>query len=657
MDRNGTPFFTLFEAKHKTFVPLSQIPRPLQQALIASEDKDFYAHNGFSVKSILRSIRSNIEERRLAYGGSTITQQLVKNALLTPQKNFLRKYQEAVLAYEIERRYSKEEILEMYLNSVYFGEGAFGAEEGAQVYFGKSSRELNLAESSFLIALLPAPSRLSPLNGDTEPAKLRQNLVLDRMANQGYITEEEKDRAVNEELEFSGRLDDFNSKGLHFALMVGDELKTKYSEETISRSGFRVRTTIDLTWQTYAEETVSSQVKKLAVNNVSNGAAVVLDPRTGEIKALVGSKDWHDGKFGRVNVPVMPRQPGSSFKPIIYSAALEKGLITPATILKDSPITYSNKETGFIAYRPQNYDRKFRGDVTARRALSNSLNVPAVEVMSKVGVIEGLNMAHRLGITTLEDPGRFGLSLVLGAGEVKLVDLTTVYGVFANQGVKNDPVSILEITDKQNQIVYSYQPDPQPVLSPGVAFLISSMLSDSGARREVFGNALDNSRGAAVKTGTTENYKDAWTMGYTPSLVVGVWVGNNDGAVMDNIAGSLGAAPIFKSLIEKFSEGTPIQKFTPPDEVLQLNCKASAKDNGYQEFFLKSTAHPGFCSRLSTATPTPTPTKALIPTSTIIPTLTPTPTPARTPTPTKAPTPAPSPTSTKTPTPTPTPRP
>ena len=445
---------------------------------------------------------------------------------------------------------------------------------------------------------------------------MRQELVLQKMADQGFISPAEKSEAVNTKLTFKSPRENFNTKAMHFALMVGTKLKEKFGEETISRSGFRVRTTIDLEWQEFAEKAVSTQVKKLAVNNVSNGAAVVLDPKTGEIKAWVGSKDWHDNDFGKVNLPLMPRQPGSAFKPIVYSAALERGLITPATVLKDSPTTYNNRGPGAIPYSPVNYDRKFRGGVTVRRALSNSLNVPSVEVMSKVGVPASLEMAHRLGITTLDDPSRFGLSLVLGAGEVKMIDLVGAYAVFANNGVKNEPTGILEIQDKQNQIIYSFEPNPQPVLNPGVAFIISSILSDTTSRQEIFGNTLDNPLGAAVKTGTTENYRDAWTVGFTPTLVVGAWVGNNDGALMDNIAGSLGAAPIWKNLLEKFSEGTPVKKFAPPSEVDTLTCRIT-NTSSYQEYFLKKMTPPGFCLPDSTTTlkvPTATPSASPSPT-------------------------------------------
>lgn len=591
-DRTGQPFFSFDHHKYNTFAPLSQISLTMQQTVIAAEDKDFYRHPGFSVTAIARSVYKDIATGQLAFGGSTITQQLVKNVLLNSNKSFLRKYQELILASEIERRFSKTEILEMYLNSVYFGQGAFGAEEAAQVYFGKHARELDLAEASFLAGLLPAPSRLSQISTNFGEAKVRQHYVLQNMVAQKYISKTQAEATEAEKLNFQPPENPFNSEAIHFALLVRDRLIQMYGEERIARSGFQIKTTLDLEFQTFAEEEVKNQVAKLAPNNVSNGAAVAIDPKTGEIEALVGSYNWYDSKFGQVAIPTVGRQPGSSFKPIVYSAALESGKITLATILHDQPTNFDG------GYRPKDYDGSFRGAVTPRRALANSLNIPSVEVMAKVGVPEALNMARRLGITTLDDPSQYGLSLVLGAGEVKLLDLATVYGTLANRGIRNDPVTILEIRDKRNQIVYQYQPNPQPVLSPKVAFLISSVLSDNRARAEIFGNTLDMSRPAAVKTGTTENYRDAWTMGYTPSLVVGTWVGNNDGRPMDNIAGSLGAAPIWKSLMEKFLAGTTVEKFNIPEGIVTCQITAptyrTATSSAYPEYFISGT-QPSSC--------------------------------------------------------------
>ncbi|MBI2330181.1 PBP1A family penicillin-binding protein [Candidatus Daviesbacteria bacterium] len=610
-DRNNKPFFTFYEARFGKKIPLTQIPKITQQTIIAMEDKDFYKHPGFSIPAIIRSFFNNIQGRSLTYGGSTITQQLVKNSLLNPRKDFLRKTQEIILAQEIERRYTKDEILEMYLNSVYFGEGAFGVEEAANIYFSKQAQDLNLTQSAALAGLLSAPSKLSLLNGNLSGAKKRQEIVLARMQSLGLITKVQKEEALARDLEISPNNSDFNTVAPHFAIMVRDFLIEKYGEEKIAGSGINVKTTIDLDWQKFAEEAVEKQVKNLKWNNVSNGAAVVLDPRSGEIKALVGSVNWQDDSFGKVNIPLSLRPPGSSIKPLIYIRAFEKGIITPATILQDSPTKFANfNEDKFFAsfptksaalaalardpnayYSPKDYDRKYRGPVTVRRALANSLNIPAVAVLKKLGLQEALDSAKNLGLTTLKDPSNYGLSLILGTAEVRLLEMTSAYAVFANGGLKNDPVIVLEITDKAGKALYQNQTRPKQVADEKYTFLISSILSDNKTRAELLGTALNISRPAAVKTGTTEDFKDAWTIGYTPSLVVGVWVGNNFGERMDGIAGSLGAAPVWKSLMEEFLKGSPIEQFEPPDGIVKLAiCSPAAS-----EYFVKGSESPKNC--------------------------------------------------------------
>lgn len=614
LDSQNKPFFTFYQAKHKKEIPLVKIPQKTQEAIIAMEDKDFYSHPGFSIPAIIRSFIENVKGRSLSYGGSTITQQLVKNSLLSSRKDFLRKYQEIILAQEIERRFSKNEILEMYLNSVYFGEGAFGIEEASQVYFNKKAENLSLAESALLAGILPSPSKFSLLNGTTAAVKERQKIVLDKMAEQGFISSQEKTEALDEEVSIAHNISDINSIGPHFALMVRDQIISKYGEEAAIHSGFKVKTTLNLDWQKYAERVVADQVKKLKVNNVSNGAAVVIDPKTSQVKALVGSKDWYDDDFGKFNIALSLRPPGSAFKPIVYIKAFEKKLITAATILRDEPTAFANfNEEKFYAsfpskaaaqlalandpnafYKPVNYDRKFRGPVTARRALANSLNVPSVAVMKKIGVEEALSSAKNLGLSTLKDPSNYGLSLVLGAGEVSLLEMTNAYAIFANYGKKGEPTLILEISDKKGNIIYQHESEQEQVVDEKDAFLISSILSDNKTRSEVFGTTLNLSRTAAVKTGTTEDFKDAWTIGYTPSLVVGVWVGNNLNQPMDGIAGSLGAAPIWRELMEKFLSGTPMENFEPPEGIVKIgpcgqDSKKTATSSAGLEYFIQGT--------------------------------------------------------------------
>lgn len=611
-DREEEPFFTFYQGRRESFVSLSKIPKHTQEAVIATEDKEFYKHPGFSLRGIVRSVLINFSQKEIVAGGSTITQQLVKNALLSSRRDFLRKYQELILAQEIERRYTKDEILEMYLNSVYFGEGAFGIAEAAKNYFGKEPKNLTLAESAMLTGVLPAPTQYSPVSGNKQKAIERQEIVLDAMEELGYITATQKNTALKENIIYSSASSDLNQIAPHFAVMVRDQLIEKYGEQYVVRSGMKVKTTLNRDWQVFAEKTLQDQVDKLAGNNVSNGAAVVIDPNNGEIRALVGSKDWYDDKFGKVNMITTPRQPGSSFKPIVYGLALEDGSITPATVLHDKPTTFEGN------YSPKNYDRRFRGPMTIRRALANSLNIPAVEVMTKVGVPAVLRKSTDLGITTLRDAVNYGPSLVLGTGEVPPLELTAAYGSFATGGIYTKPTALLEIKDKNDKTIFKHHADSRRVWEPETAFTISSILSDNRVRAELFGNALTISRQAAVKTGTTDDYKDAWTVGYTPQLVIGVWVGNNNNQAMSRIAGSLGAAPIWRTLMTKFLREYPQVTFTPPNSMSAVpicsfnggRSQTAATSSAHLEYFVKGNEPRIPCfvpSPTSGDTPTPDP--------------------------------------------------
>lgn len=641
LDRNEKPFFTFYQPKKITYTALPAIPLSMQQAVIAAEDRDFYTNPGFSIRGIFRAVRENLEARGLRQGGSTISQELVKNALLNSDKNFLRKYQELVLAIELNRRYSKEDILELYLNSVYFGEGAFGIENAAQAYFGKSASQLTLAESALLTGLLPAPSAYSPLSNDPERAKRRQALVLDAMIATKAITRSEAEQAKEQPLIYRPKpKESINTLAPHFALMVRDALIEEYGEETVIRSGFKVKTTLNRSWQEYAERIVKNQVGYLQYNKVSNGAVVAIDPKTGEILVLVGSADWENEENGKINMAVRPRQPGSSFKPIIYAAALERELITPATILEDKPVTFPG------GYRPKNYDGRFRGPVTVRQALANSLNIPSLEVMQKVGISDGISFAQKLGITSLDSDADYGLPLILGAAEVPLLEMTSAYAVFADYGNYYKPELFLEIKDKYGKTVYTANPERDHVIKDDTAFLISSILSDNNARAETFGNTLTVSRPAAVKTGTTEDYRDSLTIGYTPNLVVGVWVGNNDNTPMDQIAGSTGAAPIWRLLMNQFFISLPNEQFRRPLGVVEkMVCpfkgfsSPQATGAAYVEYFILGTG-PERCEE-----PSPIPTTS--------PTQSPENTPTHTPVPTNQPTNTPVPTATQAPTATP----
>lgn len=636
LDRSGEAFFTFYSARTKEPTNYDEIPQDLREAVIAVEDKNFYTHQGVSPTAVVRAVVTNIEEGELAIGGSTLTQQLVKNTLLSQDKNFLRKYQELILALELERRYSKEDILEMYLNTAYFGEDAFGIKSAANAYFGKKVEDLTLAESALLAGILQAPSALSPISGNTERAFERQKIVLSEMRKQGYITDEEYEEAINEEVAFNPQTEDINVVAPHFALMVKNQLIDEYGEQKVAQSGFIVTTTLDLDLQKYAEGVVLNQVTRLRANDATNGAAVVLDPKTGEIVALVGSHDWFDDENGKINMAIRPRQPGSSFKPIVYAAALNEKEITPATELKDEPVTFGS-------YKPRNYDNKFRGEVLARFALANSLNIPALHVLERIGVKEAINFAENLGITTLDDKKDYGLAFVLGSAEVPLTEMTSAYGVFASGGELAERTTILKIQDKNKKEVFVHEPSLTRVLGRGVSFQISSILSDNSARQETFGNSLTISRPAAVKTGTTEEYKDALTIGYTPQVVVGVWVGNNDNTPMDSVAGSLGAAPIWRQLMENYLRGKTVERFIKPTNVDQQEvCKEnglkalSATSSAYIEYFLPGTVPKGNCTEENI---TPSPESSPTPSPTNRPESTHTPTPTsqqQNPTPTEA---------------------
>lgn len=602
-DRNGTPFFTLYEAKTQNPVTLDQINEQTQQAVIAIEDKDFYHHHGFSVSGFGRALIANIRNESITQGGSTLSQQVVKNTLLSQERSFLRKYQELFLAIELERRFSKEDILELYLNTSYFGEGAFGIQDAAQAYFSKDAKDLTLAESALMAGILPAPSAYSPISGNADRAYARQALVLQLMEDQGYITAEERAAAEEQEITFNPSPRSINQTAPHFALMVQEELIEEYGEQQVAQSGYVVKTTLNLQGQQAAQRIVKTQVDRLARNQVTNGAAVVMDPKTGEILALVGSHDWADEDNGKINMATRPRQPGSSFKPIVYAKALEERLITPATVITDEEVTFPG------GYTPRNYDRQFRGDVLVRYALANSLNIPAVLVMEKVGLADTIDYAEDLGITTLNAPDRYGLSLVLGAAEVPLTQMTAAFAVFANQGVKAEPTTILEITNKKGDTIYTHEAKTQRVIPSNVAFQISSILADNSARADTFGGSLTIGRQAAVKTGTTDDFRDSLTIGYTPQIVVGAWVGNNDNTEMDNVAGSMGAAPIWREIMTSFLQGMPVVQFTPPNGIIRLEvCRENglkaevATESAYPEFFLPGTTPTESCNA-----PTPTP--------------------------------------------------
>jgi 1A family penicillin-binding protein len=572
-DRNGSLMWELIHpnAGRRTWMPLSRIAPVLVAATIATEDRNFYANVGVDPIAVARAIYYDVTEGELVSGGSTITQQLARNVLLSPeergQKSLLRKVREAVLAVEISRRYPKDKILEIYLNQVYYGNLAYGAEAASQTYYGKPAASLTLAEASLLAGLPQSPAGYDPI-ANPDAAKQRQRIVLGLMAEAGYITPAQAVDAYREYLEYSPPPVQF--KAPHFITYVRQLVESRYGADLLYHEpGLRVQTTLDPRIQAIAEEEVVDQVEGLQDKDVTNGAVVVLNAKTGEILAMVGSKDFNDEKIaGQVNVALRPRQPGSAIKPLTYLAAFERGW-TPATLLMDVPVEYP-ASAGSI-YRPTNYDGKFRGPVLVRSALANSLNIPALKALEFVGVSALKEMARRLGITTLTRDD-YGLALTLGGGEVTLLELTGAYQAMANGGLWLPPIAILKVTDGLGQLIEEYRPpEGNYVLRPEHAYLITHILADNQARSPAFGadSPLNLSRPAAVKTGTTNDFRDNWAVGYTPDIAVGVWVGNADNKPMHQIGGATGAAPVWHNIVERSLEDTPGRDFIRPPTIVE----------------------------------------------------------------------------------------
>lgn len=580
-DRNGKLLYTIYGDRNQTFIPLEKIPATLQQATIAIEDKDFYKHGAVDLRGIARAFYSTVFHKTLQ-GGSTITQQLVKNGLLTPERTITRKIKELALSVIVEFMYPKKDILEMYLNQVPYGGTAYGVEAASRTYFGKSVKELSLAQQAYLAGLPEAPSTFSPFGSHPELGLKRQKDILNKMREQGYITQKQLDSALKENLTFQKITNPI--KAPHFVFYVKDLLIDKYGEKTVEQGGLKVYTSLDLDLQEYAQLAVASEVAKLKQNNVNNGAALITNPASGEILAMVGSRDWYDGKDGNVNMTASMLQPGSSIKPINYAVGLIKGY-NAATPFIDTQLCFP--APGTVPFCPRNYDGKFHGLVQMRFALANSLNIPAVEML-KMNTIESMiATASAMGISTFKDSSRYGLSLTLGGGEVTMLDMTTAFGVFANQGYRIDLHPILKLTDKNGDIMEEYAPPKSPIFgtkifNSSVAWIISDILADNNARMMEFGPNSELKIGkkyVSVKTGTTNDYKDNWTIGYTPDYVVAVWVGNNDRKPMSGIVSGLtGAAPIWNKLMTHVLIGK--EPKSPPKPV-DVVTKSVCSDTGF----------------------------------------------------------------------------
>lgn len=604
-DRNGRLLYSIYDKKNQTFIPLSTIPKTVQEATIAIEDREFYHHGPVDFRGIARALYVILLHKQIQ-GGSTLTQQLVKNSLLSPEQTILRKIREMVLSFATEMLYSKSKILEMYLNQIPYGGTAYGIEAASERYFGKHAKELDLAQSAMLAGLPEAPSVYSPYGAHPELGRERQKQVLTAMLQQGYISKQQYDQALNEQLKYNGQSEDI--KAPHFVLYVKDLLEQKYGTKLIETGGLRVTTSLDLSIQNYAQATVAAEVGRLGPYHATNGAAVVADPATGEILAMVGSRDYFDttDTDGNVNIALQHRQPGSSIKPINYAEGLINGY-TAATPFIDQRICFPNP-TG-PAYCPGNYDNKWHGVVDMRQSLGNSFNIPAVKMLKANGVQNMLDLAHEMGISALDrSASTYGLSLTLGGGEVTMLDMTTAFGVFANNGYRIDLHPILKVTDSQGNVLESYNPPASPifgkkVLPDGVAFIISNILADNGARLQEFGPSSSlyfPHDYVSAKTGTTNDFRDNWTIGYTPNYVVTVWVGNNDNTPMNGLAsGITGAAPIFHTIMSHLLTIHPAKQPIQPDNVIQAKvCSATGllpSTPGQQdcptrnEYFLKGT--------------------------------------------------------------------
>lgn len=565
-DRTGQHIlYDIHGEEKRTIIPFSEMPDSVRYATLTLEDQSFYSHHGIKFTSIIRSAIKDVLHRGTTQGGSTITQQFVKNSILTREKTFTRKIKEVILSIELEQKFSKDEILGMYLNEIPYGSNAYGVEAAAQTFFGKHARELTLDEGALLAALPQAPTYYSPFGSHPEALKARQEYALKQMVSSGYITQEQAEQAI--QVDVLGKISPYaeNISAPHFVMYVKEYLESKYGEQAVEQGGLKVYTTLDWDKQQIAEEAVKAgaalNTKKYGAENA---ALVAMDPKTSQVLAMVGSKNYFDKAIdGQVNVAIRDRQPGSSFKPYVYLTAFKKGY-TPETILWDADTNF-DLGTG-KDYNPKNYDGKNRGPVKIKEALAMSLNVPAVKTLYLAGVKDSINTAKSLGITTLNNPDRYGLSLVLGGGEVTLLDHTSAFGTLANNGVFHNKTTILRIQDSSGAVLEEYRDSPgEKVVEEKYLGMLDYILSTNDLRAPVFGN--DNplkftDRPVAAKTGTTNEWRDGWTVGYTPSLVVGVWAGNNDNSTMAQGAdGIYVAAPIWRNFMNQVLKNYNIESF------------------------------------------------------------------------------------------------
>ncbi|MFZ5425187.1 MAG: penicillin-binding protein [Patescibacteria group bacterium] len=610
-DRNGTSIFEVYGEKNRELVSLEDVSPYVVQATLATEDAEFYQHQGFSLRGMLRATRNIVLGEGLQ-GGSTLTQQVVKNTLLSQEQTISRKVKELILALQLENKYSKDEILQMYLNETPYGGQNYGILTAAKSYFNKHPSELTLAEAAYLAGLPQSPSRYSPYSSDPNAGLERKNYVLFLMTDNGwveeggqwhYLNKDEYEAAKQVDLSFDTALTSF--KAPHFVFFVRDELVEIYGEEMVEQGGLQVTTTLDLDVQDMAQNIVKEEVDAAKNLNVGNGSLVALDAKTGQVLAMVGSKDYFaesepegciSGITGdnsctfepQLNVALANRQPGSSIKPITYATMLSQGY-TAAYPFLDVPTTFEKADAG-KPYTPENYDGTFKGPTSLRKSLGNSLNIPAVKALEIVGIQSMIDTAKAMGITTFSDPTRYGLSLTLGGGETKLLEMTGAYSTLAAKGVYRKPTGILEVKNSRGDILYSWRDNGgQQVIGEDVAFLMSDILSDDGARSAAFGSgSLLNIPGhqVAVKTGTTDDKRDNYFMAYTPSVVAGVWVGNNNNDKMNPFvaSGITGATPIGNRFMREYLADKENEKFEPPENVKKIEVDELTGALPYGEF-------------------------------------------------------------------------
>ena len=580
-DRNGQLLYEIYAEKNRVPVKLEDLPEYIKWGTIASEDKNFYKHHGFDVSGILRATFNTIFRQTLQ-GGSTLTQQLVKNALLEdPSRTLRRKIREAILTWTAEVIYSKDEILEMYLNQAPYGGTAWGIEAAAKTYFNKKAKDLTLAEATLLVGLPASPTRFSPFGNRPELAKERQKRVLQRMVEDNYLKPEEAQKTIEEELNFAKAK--VSIKAPHFVLYIKELLVDQYGEKMVEQGGLKVQTTLDLDLQESAQKIIADEINKLTNLKISNGAALVTKPRTGEILAMIGSKDYFNETIdGNVNVTLRLRQPGSSIKPLNYALALEEKNITLATVINDLPTCFS--VPGQKLYCPVNYDGTFHGPTQIRFALGNSYNIPAVKVLALNGVEGFVSKAREMGISTFKDPKNYGLSLTLGGGEVKMIDMAVAFSSFANSGIRQDVWGIKKVENQSGKILFEKKEEEGPrVLSMETAYLISHILLDNNARSAAFGPSsylvIKDHPEISVKTGTTNDRRDNWTIGYNPSRLVAVWVGNNDNSPMSYVAsGITGASPIWNKIMTQALKDQKQEWPSKPEGIIGASiCQNSGK--------------------------------------------------------------------------------